>query len=252
MEIKSVILKTGLMCIQNKSIFMRGAVILAILVAVLGFTFSGISQVVNEKTKKKISIGVGLYTDIMMDVPAGIKAWAINRGATIFGTYNVPFGKSDYSFAIGLGISSHNIFGNFIVNSTADSTWLFKIPDSISYKRSKITLVYAEIPLEFRFKSKSKVSVGIGFKAGLLVGSFTKYIGDGGFETENYTLKDTGKQRVKFWGIKNLEQFTYGPTLRIGYKWANLTGYYMLSHLFTKNRGPEMYPISVGFVLMPF
>jgi hypothetical protein len=240
------------MFVHRNSIFIRSTVILTILVAVFVFTTPVISQVVNEKTKKKISIGVGLYTDIMLDMPAGIKAWAINRGATVFGTYNVPFGKSDFSFAIGLGLSSHNIFGNFFIDSNADSTTFLKIPDTIDYKRSKMTLVYLEIPLEFRFKSKSKVSVGVGFKAGILAGSFSKYVGDGGFETSNYILKDTGKQRVKFWGIKNLEQFTYGPTLRVGYKWINVTGYYMLSHLFTKNRGPEMYPISVGFVLMPF
>ena len=210
------------------------------------------AQVVNEKTKKKISIGVGLSTDIMMNMPSDVKPWAINRGANVFGTYNVPFGKSDFGFAIGLGLSSHNIYGNFIVNSTSDSTWLFKIPDSVSYKRSKMTLAYLEVPIEFRFKSKTKISVGVGFKAGFLVGSYTKYIGDGPITTTNYTLNETEKQRVKFWGIKNLEQFTYGPTLRVGYKWFNLTGYYMISNLFVKNRGPEMYPISVGFVLMPF
>jgi hypothetical protein len=252
MGIKSVKQKINPIFVQHKSIFMKINVFLAILLAAFLFSASGYSQVVNEKTKKKISIGVGLYTDIMMNMPSGVKAWAINRGATVFGTYNIPFGKSDFSFAIGVGISTHNIFGNFIVNSTADSTWLFKIPDSISYKRSKLTLAYAEIPVEFRFKSKSKVSVGIGFKGGILIGSFSKYVGDGPITTTNYTLNAIGKQRVKFWGIENLEQFTYGPTLRVGYKWFNVTGYYMLSNLFTKNRGPEMYPISVGFILMPF
>jgi len=31
-----------------------------------------------------------------------------------------------------------------------------------------------------------------------------------------------------------------------------LYGYYQLSGLFTNGKGPEMYPISVGFLLMPF
>jgi hypothetical protein len=231
---------------------MKRTVFHSILLAAFLFTFPGYSQVVTEKTKKKISIGVGLSTDIMMNMPSGVKAWAINRGANVFGTYNIPFGKSDFSFAIGVGISTHNIFGDFVVNSTPDSTWLFKIPDSVSYKRSKITLAYGEVPIEFRFKSKSKVTVGVGFKAGFLLGSSSKYIGDGPIKTTNYTLNATGKQRAKFWGIDNLEQFTYGPTLRVGYKWINVAGYYMISHLFTKDHGPDMYPISVGFLLMPF
>jgi hypothetical protein len=211
-----------------------------------------VGQVVNSATKKKISIGVGLNTDIMMNMPTGIKPWAINRGAIVLGTYNMPFGKSDFSFAIGAALSSHNIYGNFVVNSTSDSTVLQQIPDSISYKHSKMTLVYVEVPLEFRWKHKSKVTVGVGFKGGFLIGSSAKYVGNGPIETNNFTIPTTEKTRIKYWGIKNLEQLTYGPTMRVGYKWFNVTGYYMLSTLFTKGRGPEMYPISVGFILMPF
>jgi hypothetical protein len=252
MGIKSVNQKINPIFVQSKFIFMKRTFFIILFLSAFLFSTPGYSQVVNEKTKKKISIGVGLNTDIMMKVPTGIKTWAINRGVNVFGTYNIPFGKSNFGFAIGIGLSSHNIFGDFVVNSTPDSTWLFKIPDSVSYKRSKMTLAYGEIPIEFRFKSKSKVSVGVGFKAGILISSSTKYIGDGPIATTNYTLNATGKQRAKFWKIENLEQFTYGPTLRVGYKWFNVTGYYMLSHLFVKNRGPEMYPISVGFILMPF
>lgn len=231
---------------------MKRVVLLSFLAAAILFSATGYSQVVNEKTKKRISIGFGLATDIMMDVPSGIKMRAINHGATVFGTYNIPFGKSNFSFAIGVGLTSHNIYGNFIVNSTPDSTTLFKIPDSVDYKRSKIVLAYGEVPLEFRYKTKSKVTIGLGFKAGILLGSSSKYVGNGPIVTTNYTLNATGKQRAKFWGIENLEQFTYGPTVRVGYKWINVFSYYMISNLFVKDKGPDMYPISVGLLLMPF
>lgn len=209
-------------------------------------------QVVNEKAKKKISIGVGLYTDILVKFPSGVKPRTINQGFTVFGTYNVPFGKSNFGFAIGLGLSSHNIYGNFVIDKNADSTWMMKIPDSVSYNRSKINCVYLEAPMEFRFKSKTKISVGIGFKVGFLLGSSSKYVGTGEITTNQYQLISGEKTRVKFWGIKDLETFTYGPTFRIGYKWFNVNASYMLSSLFKKGRGPEVVPLSVGFVLMPF
>ena len=227
---------------------------------ILLFLFAGIltqvhAQVVNETAKRKISFGVGLFTDVMTKFPSGVKPRTINQGFNVFGTYNIPFGKSNFGFAIGLGITAHNIFGNFIVNRTQDSTKLVKIPDTVSYKRSKMTLAYLEIPIEFRFKSKSKISVGIGFKGGFLIGSNTKYVGDGnvnissGFmPTPNYSEKT----KVKFWGIKNLESFSYGPTLRIGYKWFNVNASYMLSSIFVKSSGPEVVPLSIGFLLMPF
>ena len=196
-----------------------------------------------------------MFTDVMIKFPSGVKPRTINQGVNVFGTYNVPFGKSNFGFSIGLGLTAHNIYGNFLVNRTSDSTKLVKIPDSVSYKRSKMTLAYLEIPIEFRFKSKSKISVGIGFKGGFLVGSSTKYVGNGNVDissgfmpTPNYKEKT----KVKFWGIKDLESFTYGPTLRIGYKWFNVNAFYMLSSIFKKSSGPEIVPLSIGFTLMPF
>ena len=118
-----------------------------------------------------------------------------------------------------------------------------------------MTLVYLEIPIEFRFKSKSKISVGIGFKGGFLIGSSTKYVGDGNVKISSGftpTLNYKEKTKLKFWGIKDLESFTYGPTLRIGYKWFNVNAYYMLSSIFSKSRGPEIVPLSIGFTIMPF
>ncbi|MCX6247339.1 MAG: outer membrane beta-barrel protein [Bacteroidetes bacterium] len=210
------------------------------------------SQVVNSKTKKKISIGFGLHTDILQKVPAGVKVRTINQGISVFGLYNMPFGKSNFGFSIGLGLTSHNVFGNFLVDKVGDTTKLVKIPDSVSYKRSKMTIVYAEIPVEFNLKTKSKFNCAIGFKAGFMIGSKSVYVGDGGVKTFSWESANTGKIRVKTLGIPNLEQFAYGPTARIGYKWINVDCYYMLSTFFNKNRGPELYPISVGIVIMPF
>jgi len=210
------------------------------------------SQVVNETTKKKVSIGFGIFTDFWQKVPSGIKIRTINQGINLFGLYNVPFGKSPVGFSIGLGIDAHNVYGNFIQDKSGDTTKLVKIPDTVGFKRSKMTLVYLEIPVEFNLKTKSKIRIGLGFKAGFLVGSSTKYVGDGRISTSSYKFSTTSKIRFKTWGIPNLEQFTYGPTASFGYRWIHVNCYYMLSNVFTKNHGPDMTPISVGLVLMPF
>jgi hypothetical protein len=210
------------------------------------------AQVVNEKAKKKISIGFGLHTDILQKVPDGVKTRTINQGISVFGLYNLPFGKSHFGFSIGLGLMSHNIYGNFVVDKVGDTTKMVKIPDSVSYKRSKMNIVYVELPLEFNLKTKSKFSAALGFKIGMMIGSKTVYVGDGGIKTYYYESSNTSRIRVKTMGIPNLEQFSYGPTFRIGYKWINADCYYQLSSFFNKSRGPEMYPISVGLVIMPF
>ncbi|MBE0648506.1 MAG: outer membrane beta-barrel protein [Bacteroidales bacterium] len=220
----------------------------AFMVLFLFFSLNGNAQMVNEVAKKRVTIGVGMFTDIWFGVPQGIKTRTINQGFQAFALYNVPFGKSNFGFAIGLGFRAQNLYGNFLVKSRQDSTWLEKIGDtaSVNFQRSKLVLPYIELPIEFRFKSKSKIAVGIGFKVAYLLPAHSKYVG------ENYTTLDKTKYRVKFREIKNLEQFSYGPTFRIGYRWFNFNAYYSLSKLFTKGNGPEMNSLSLGFLFMPF
>ncbi|MCX6288068.1 MAG: outer membrane beta-barrel protein [Bacteroidetes bacterium] len=219
--------------------------ILILTASVLVIPMTGKSQIINEKTKKKIHVGLGLFTDIFMKVPSGVKTRTINQGFQGYVVYRVPFGKSNFGFGIGVGMSIHNLYGNFTVKSYTDSTNLVKIPDTIGYKRSKLTMPYLEIPIEFGYTNKSKFSLGIGFKVGYMLPAHTKYVGD----DPDYPHEAL---RAKYRNVMNLDRFAYGPTLRIGYKWFHVTGYYQLSSIFQKGKGPEMYPISVGFLLRPF
>ena len=208
---------------------------------------AGRAQVVNSVTKKRVSIGVGLFTDIWMNAPAGMKTRTINQGATVFATYNMPFGKSNFSFAIGLGLAAHNLYWNYRFQGDSTNFQFVKVEDTLSYKRSKLTLPYVELPLEFRLKTNNKISAAIGFKVGYMVYAHAKWVGD------DYLFQSGKTLKASFKGIENLEKFEYGPTARLGYKWFNVTGYFSLSKIFQKGNGrPEMYPISVGFVIMPF
>jgi hypothetical protein len=227
----------------KKTLISITTVILFVSILIPGF---GVAQVVNSATKKRISIGVGLFTDIWMNTPDGMKTRTINQGVQVFGTYNMPFGKSNFSFAIGLGVNIHNLYWNYRYEGSSDSLQFKPIPANSSYKRSKLTMPYLEIPLEFRFKSKSKFALGVGFKVGYMIYGHSKYVGS------DYIFKTSSTIVSSFKDIKNIEKFAYGPTLRLGYKWFHVNGYYSLSSIFVKGKGPDIYPISVGFVLMPF
>ncbi|MEI6889999.1 MAG: outer membrane beta-barrel protein [Bacteroidales bacterium] len=218
--------------------------LLTAIVVVVPMTAS--SQIINEKTKKKIHVGIGMFTDIYMNMPSGVKTRTINQGFHGYVMYSLPFGKSNFGFNVGLGMSIHNMYGNFQVKSYTDSTRLVKIPDAVGYKRSKLTMPYIEIPIEFAYSNKAKFSMGIGFKAGYMLPAHTKFVGD------DYIDETTDQLRIKLRNVKNLDRFAYGPTLRIGYKWFHLIGYYQLSSIFQKGSGPDVYPITVGFLLKPF
>lgn len=236
--------------VYSKMLPVRISGILLLLMAFLLIAPAAKSQVVNESAKKKFNIGFGMFDDLVMNAPSDIKIRTIDQGVNVFALYNLPFGKSNFSFSIGLGLSAHNIYGNFTVNKSGDTTKLVKIPDGVSYKRSKITVVYLEIPLEFNLKTKSDVKITLGGKVGYLIGSHAKYVGD--IADSNYMFNTGTKIRIKQVGVPNLQQFSYGPTIRIGYKWIAINCQYMLSTLFAKDHGPDMQLISVGLVLVPF
>ena len=215
-----------------------------VVIVFLGFFSSGYSQIVNETTVKRFSVGFDLFTDIWMNKPDNMSLRFFQQGFNTFGMYNFPFGKSNFSFAIGLGFGFHNLYSNNTIKDIrADSIEFMRIPDSIDYKKSKLGLSYIDLPIEFRLKTKDKFRAAIGFKVGFLVDAKTKYKGDrpeGGF------IIDKQKQ------VKGLEMWRFGPTIRIGWDWINVYAYFSVTKIFQGGRGPEMYPISVGLTFLPF
>jgi len=208
--------------------------------------FSASAQMVTEETKRKFTFGLDVFTDLWQDVPQGVSPKTINPGVNIFGSYNYIFGESNFSFSPGIGLGIHNMYNSSWIRTVEDSTYFEEIPDSINYKKSKFTATYLDIPIEIRFKSKSEFRFAVGFKFGFLMKGQTKYKGDDYLENNNHRVI------FKKAKIKNMEKNRYGFTARIGYKWLNLWGYYQLSTLFVEDKGPEMYPISVGLTIIPF
>ena len=221
-----------------------------LLLFIVLLALQGFSQTIDESTRKKFSIVLDIFTDIWVDVPSNVDVRFINQGVNVSGLYDYRLGKSDYSFAFGIGLGSHNFYSDaFSVVDSVGNSDLIKISeiyDGNSYKRNKISFSYFDIPIEFRMRTKKDFRASLGFKFGFLVDSHTKYIGD------DYIFNGTDQIHVKFKDVRNIEKFRYGVTARIGWKFINLTGFYSLTGLFKKTKGPDLYPISVGISLMPF
>jgi len=217
-----------------------------LIIAFVFISVNNFAQVVTEDTKRKFTFGLDVFTDIWQDKPSTIEPRTINQGANVFGTYNFIVGESNFSFSPGLGLSMHNMYSDSWLKVNSDSTWFEPIPDSINFDRSKLNITYIDIPFELRFKNKSEFRVAVGFKFGFLLRGHTKIKGDDFISgtTDNVIIK---KKKVSF-----LEKNRYGFTGRIGYKWLNVWGYYQLSTLFETDRGPQIYPISIGITVIPF
>jgi hypothetical protein len=207
---------------------------------------SSFSQDKRTETLRKFSIGLDLFTDIWINKPENVDGRGFNQGMGFCMMYNRPFGESKVSFAIGAGMGFHNFFSDSrIPNIRADSIVFLPIADSVDYKKSKLGLSYIEVPFELRIKTEKKFRIGIGGKVGYLVDAKTKYKGENVYGGDQIILKD--KQ------VDQVQKFIFGPTLRIGYDWFNIFGYYQVTQIFEVDRGPSnLYPISVGITLIPF
>jgi len=209
---------------------------------------------------------LNFYTDLWQDVDSSATVSPYCPGFDIYMMYALPFGKSKFSFDLGLGIGTHNLRSDAIPENElkfdvpsseyveTGRTIFSRIPGSVNsneieYDINKLTLTYFDIPLELRYKAENKkgkaIKFAVGFKTGYLLNSHTKYKGDdptgSGADIKNKTFR-----------IRNIESLRYGVTLRFGYGMYNVFGFYSLTKLFETNKGPEMYPVSVGICITPF
>lgn len=204
---------------------------------------------------------LNLYSDIWQGADSSLTVNSFNPGFAFYFMYNVPFGKSKFSFNIGFGIGSHNLHSDAYPvkeDSTLGTTdytgkTIFKrIPGNVNnnkveYDINKLSLSYFDVPVEFKFSSENKkgkaVKFAVGFKAGYLINNHTKYRGD------DYINKSDDIIKFKNFKIPNIEPLRYGATVRFSYGMYGVFGYYSLTKIFKADKGLEMYPISVGIAL---
>jgi hypothetical protein len=110
-------------------------------------------------------------------------------------------------------------------------------------EKSKLSTTYATLPILFEIHSSSYQHSGVVFAAGAIggikLGSNTKIV-----------YKESGdKNKDKTKDDFNLAPFRYGVHARLGVGDWTVYGTYYFTPLFEKNKGPELYPISVGFAL---
>lgn len=248
---------------------MKKLPVLITFLAIIFSTLNAESQALSETAKKKVTVGVDVFADIWLYTndplyfPDGFSFRTINQGATGFIMYNLQFSeKGTTAFSIGLAIRSHNSYSNSVIVDIKSETIVYNLINDLphpnrtiplSYKRSKINLTYLDLPVEFKFRSEGGFKLGIGLKVGYLIDSKQKYVGewpvDFNFDSEEVRYNAVNEKSKS---INQLEKWSFGPTLRIGYKWVSFFAYYQVTDIFENDRGPVMNPISLGITITPF
>jgi hypothetical protein len=184
--------------------------------------------------------------DTWTNFPDSIKVGGLGRAFNAYLCYDFPIMKSNFSFAAGLGIGNSNIYlKNQQVVLTDTTGYIQFVPESLPYKKYKLSTSYIEAPFEVRYFSNKEnrnegIKVALGLKVGTLLAAHTK-----GKRTLN------SKPIVEKVNTKRyLESWRYAATARIGYGNFSVFGSYNLGGVFKVNSGPEnVRPISIGICL---
>ena len=146
---------------------------------------------------------------------------------------------------VSLVYNSYSFDKNVALFANSDST--FAVLDTVSqYSKNKLRATYLQVPLMLEFNTSNDPErtfhVAAGIIGGWKIGSQYKQR----FESEGKEYK------VKVSDDYNLSPLTLDATARIGYRNLTLFATYGLTSLFKNDKGPEVYPITVGLSLVPF
>ena len=139
----------------------------------------------------------------------------------------------------GFDFNSYAFQNNITLNG--DTTYLSASNDStIDYKKNELNVTYLKVPLMLEFNTSKNpnknLHIGVGAEIAYRIHSVTKQKYDA--DDKHYKIK----QKDDF----NLEPFRYSAVARIGFNNVTVFANYGLNRLFKKDKGPQVYPFTVG------
>ncbi|MFC2096542.1 outer membrane beta-barrel protein [Bacteroidota bacterium] len=208
-------------------------------------SWSGFSMGLSNFVDKDFSLSRDV-TEQYMDLNTSA-SWNMNVN---FAQYSINLINDQFGLVSGLGIEwNYYRFDNDNSIQEDPTTGLIGTYDlsvnqpTWNIEKSKLSTTYVTLPLLLEFHSSSYQHSGVVISAGAIggvkLGSNTKIV-----------YKENGdKKKDKTKDDYNLSPFRYGVHARIGVGDWMIYGTYYFTSIFEKDKGPELYPISVGIAL---
>lgn len=176
------------------------------------------------------------YLDLKMEK-------SINVNLNIFEqNFNLITEKVGLTTGLGLEWNNYRFKNNAVISNMDTLAGYLDVMENPRFTKSKLVTSYLTLPLmiEFQTNSYSKINsfhAGVGVLSGLRIGTHTK-------------LVDENDKKDKEHGSTAMNPFKLELMARIGWGKLNVYGKYALTQLFKENRGPEVYPFSIGITLV--
>jgi hypothetical protein len=162
--------------------------------------------------------------------------------------YGLGLGTDKVGLVTGLGFewSNYHFDGDNVIDKENGIIQPYFVPvENASIRKAKLQTTYLTAPLLLEFQipaGKKRVHISGGVIGGIKIGSRTKMV---------YTVSGN-KQKDKVKDDFYLSPLRYGFTARVGYRALKIFANYYPTALFKSNKGPELYPFSVGLTLISF
>jgi len=170
------------------------------------------------------------------------KSWNINLNIL---EYELPIIKDNFGVGTGLGFEFNDYrFDNMQpVKKEGEQIVTDTAYNQFNVDKAKLTTTYITVPLLFEYQTQvnndNTFFITAGIIGGIKIGSHTKVV---------YT--DNGdKQKKKNRSDFHLSPLRYGYTVKMGYGFLKLFANYYDTTLFQNDKGPELHPFTVGFIV---
>ncbi|WP_163715292.1 outer membrane beta-barrel protein [Mangrovibacterium lignilyticum] len=193
-----------------------------------------------------------LYKQPGNELPIGVPSefMELRQAASLevnlnFVEYNISLKEDRVGIVSGLGLQWNNYkFDNSITINKMDDGLIHPLNiEENNFKKSKLTASYLTLPIMLEFQipvndHSNSLFISGGMVGALNIGSHSK--------VKNDHSKD------KDHGSFNINPFKYSAIARIGLRDFSLYATYSFSTLFREDRGPEMFPFTIGISLINF
>ena len=195
----------------------------------------------------EIGLNNYLTSDYTMSLPSDLSYMDLNTGKSF--NININFAQLGIGLSrhfgivtgVGFEFNDYKFEGNNNITKDEDGVIIPYYPaDGIELEKSKLSTIYLTMPLmleaQIPVKARRTVNIAAGAIGGVKLGSHTKMV-----------YFDGDKQKVKDHGDFSLSVLRYGPTIRLGYESFQVYATYYMNGLFIEDKGPELYPVQLGF-----
>ncbi len=165
--------------------------------------------------------------------------------------YSIPFqrNRNTIGAVIGAGWTFYNYRtdSKYIIELDDDGNTIGRPEENRTVSKNKLATSFLNFPLLFEFQipvnnDEHRFFISAGAYGGFLVKARTKVV----YDDNGTKTKDKNK------GNLNVRPFQYGTMVRLGYRWIKLYATYNFSSLYMDNKGPELYPYTIGITLGSF